>query len=161
MDAIDYLYAGREMTATELAEKAGVSPSAMSYHLRSLARWGVIERVGADTDARERRWRAAGDSLQIQRGDEETRSPAVTAAQAALVTSMIDQLKDVMLARLEDSRGFDEMVQFSTDMLLVNRAEFKTLIDEIGELTARFRAVRREAPEDAVAMRWNLIALPM
>ena len=33
---IDELFAGRQLTATECAEIAGLSPSAMSYHLRAL-----------------------------------------------------------------------------------------------------------------------------
>jgi len=35
---------GRELTATECAELVGLSPSAMSYHLRSLEKAGIRER---------------------------------------------------------------------------------------------------------------------
>ena len=52
---IEELYAGRELTATECAEIAGLSPSAMSYHLRSLEKAGIVERA----DATGRRTRAA------------------------------------------------------------------------------------------------------
>jgi len=46
-------------TATECAEVAGLSPSACSYHLRTLARYGFIEEDrAAATDGRERPWRA-------------------------------------------------------------------------------------------------------
>ena len=46
-------------TATEVAGIAGLSPSACSYHLRTLARYGFVEEdrtVAAD--GRERPWRA-------------------------------------------------------------------------------------------------------
>ena len=47
------------VTATECAEVAGLSPSACSYHLRTLARYGFIEEDRAATaDGRERPWRA-------------------------------------------------------------------------------------------------------
>jgi len=46
-------------TATECAEVAGLSPSACSYHLRSLARYGFVEEDrAAAADGRERPWRA-------------------------------------------------------------------------------------------------------
>jgi hypothetical protein len=46
-------------TATECAQVAGLSPSACSYHLRNLARYGFIEEDrAAAADGRERPWRA-------------------------------------------------------------------------------------------------------
>ena len=46
-------------TATECAEIAGLSPSACSYHLRTLARYGLAEEDPASAaDGRERPWRA-------------------------------------------------------------------------------------------------------
>jgi DNA-binding transcriptional ArsR family regulator len=46
-------------TATECAEVAGLSPSACSYHLRALARYGFAEEDrAAAADGRERPWRA-------------------------------------------------------------------------------------------------------
>src|ERR1700722_11531794 len=47
------------ITATECAEVAGLSPSACSYHLRTLAQYGFIEEDRASAaDGRERPWRA-------------------------------------------------------------------------------------------------------
>ena len=46
-------------TATECAEVAGLSPSACSYHLRTLAKYGFVEEDRASAaDGRERPWRA-------------------------------------------------------------------------------------------------------
>jgi helix-turn-helix protein len=46
-------------TATECAAVAGLSPSACSYHLRTLARYGFVEEDRtAAADGRERPWRA-------------------------------------------------------------------------------------------------------
>jgi DNA-binding transcriptional ArsR family regulator len=47
------------ITATECAEVAGLSPSACSYHLRTLAKYGFVEEDRASAaDGRERPWRA-------------------------------------------------------------------------------------------------------
>jgi DNA-binding transcriptional ArsR family regulator len=59
---VEELYTGRELTATEAADVCGLTPSAMSYHLRTLERYGLVIR-GESTDGRERPWRRASDSL--------------------------------------------------------------------------------------------------
>src|ERR1700710_2078089 len=63
---IEELYSGRELTATECGEIAGLGPSAMSYHLRSLEKVGIVERADSGGDGRERPWRAAGGYLQVE-----------------------------------------------------------------------------------------------
>ena len=46
-------------TATECAEIAGLSPSACSYHLRTLAKYGFVEEdPDSAADGRQRPWRA-------------------------------------------------------------------------------------------------------
>ncbi|MBT2532348.1 winged helix-turn-helix transcriptional regulator [Arthrobacter sp. ISL-48] len=55
-------------TATELAVQTGLTPSAMSYHLRALQKWGIVVPAGASGDARERRWKAAGTDFTINSG---------------------------------------------------------------------------------------------
>ncbi|MGN6609026.1 MAG: ArsR/SmtB family transcription factor [Jatrophihabitans sp.] len=85
---IEELYAGRELTATECAAVAGLSPSAMSYHLRSLERAGIVVRAEPTGDGRERPWRAAGTELTVD-------SSASTLAQAAgnaLTATMLGRL---------------------------------------------------------------------
>jgi DNA-binding transcriptional ArsR family regulator len=45
------------MTATQLAERLGESSGSTSYHLRQLARFGLVEEAGGGT-GREKPWRA-------------------------------------------------------------------------------------------------------
>lgn len=56
---IDELYSGSVLTATEAARICGLSPSAMSYHLRALEKWGIVVRDDTSSDGRERPWRAS------------------------------------------------------------------------------------------------------
>lgn len=54
-------------TATECAPVAALSPSACSYHLRQLARYGFVEQDhAAAANNRERPWRAVVSSTTIQ-----------------------------------------------------------------------------------------------
>jgi hypothetical protein len=63
-------------TATACAEVAGLSPSACSYHLRTLARYGFIEEDRASAaDGRERPWRARLLALTMS---EDPSEPAAT-----------------------------------------------------------------------------------
>ena len=58
------LYAGRALTATHAASLTGLTPSAMSYHLKQLARAGLIERDDSE-DGRERPWRAIDKGFKL------------------------------------------------------------------------------------------------
>ncbi len=87
---IDELYAGRELTATECAEVAGLSPSAMSYHLRALEKAGIVERAEPSNDGRERPWRAAGSKLSVTPGDDD--SLVAFAAGAVIGRTVADRL---------------------------------------------------------------------
>ena len=52
-------------TATELGEVVGISPSAASYHLRSLARFGLVDDAGGGT-GRNRPWRSVGHRIHVR-----------------------------------------------------------------------------------------------
>src|SRR3954451_81776 len=79
---IDELYQGVERTSSELAELTGLTPSAMSYHLRALERWGIVQRAKPRGDARERPWRAAGRGLTVSGAGAATASAEVIVTQA-------------------------------------------------------------------------------
>jgi DNA-binding transcriptional ArsR family regulator len=55
---MDRLNMAGPATATDLAGRVDLSPSATSYHLRALARAGLIEEAPGRGDGRERTWQA-------------------------------------------------------------------------------------------------------
>ncbi|WP_422772815.1 ArsR/SmtB family transcription factor [Plantactinospora sp. WMMC1484] len=59
---------GAAVTATECAEIVGLSPSAVSYHLRELAKFGLVEQAPSRGDARERLWRSGVGSWGVEAG---------------------------------------------------------------------------------------------
>ena len=74
-------------TATECAEIAGLSPSACSYHLRTLARYGFVEEdPHSAADGRERPWRAR--LLAFNMSDGPDAPPATQVASQLLVENM-------------------------------------------------------------------------
>jgi hypothetical protein len=75
-------------TATEVAGIAGLSPSACSYHLRTLARYGFVEEDPASAaNGRERPWRAR--LLAFSLGD----GPGVPAATQVASRLLVDNLR--------------------------------------------------------------------
>lgn len=77
---IDVLYQGSERTASELAALTGLTPSAMSYHLRALDKWGIVRRADGRGDQRERPWVRAARNISWSNS---VMSPAVNDAVAA------------------------------------------------------------------------------
>jgi predicted ArsR family transcriptional regulator len=83
-------------TATECAEVAGLSPSACSYHLRTLARYGVVEEdLASAADGRQRPWRVRVLAYSIE---SDSSTPAATRL-------AMDVLGESMRADAEETRA--------------------------------------------------------
>ncbi|MEO7371815.1 MAG: winged helix-turn-helix domain-containing protein, partial [Ilumatobacteraceae bacterium] len=83
-----------DATATQCAAVVGESASSCSYHLRHLARFGLVERVelGPDdaVDGRTRRWRSVASGFDFGE-PHSTGSPELVAATAALTSVGLDE----------------------------------------------------------------------
>jgi predicted ArsR family transcriptional regulator len=83
------------LTATQAGERIGESPSGCSFHLRSLAKWGLVEEAGGGR-GRERPWQAtASGTTWAARGPSEE----------------VDEAGD-LLTRVVVERWFEEAVQW-------------------------------------------------
>jgi DNA-binding transcriptional ArsR family regulator len=89
---LDELMPDNELTATEIAQVAGVTPSAMSYHLRQLAKWKIVEEAESK-DGRERRWKLHPGGW----GIEPEHPKASIAAETTLVARMLDRQREDIL----------------------------------------------------------------
>jgi DNA-binding transcriptional ArsR family regulator len=81
---LDHLTTRGPATATECAGAAKVSPAAASYHMRLLARYGLVEDAGGGS-GRERPWKARGWMFDVH-GE---LPPAVRAAAGVLLAGLI------------------------------------------------------------------------
>ncbi|GAA2860340.1 helix-turn-helix domain-containing protein [Streptosporangium fragile] len=141
-------------TATEVAEVVGVTPSAASYHLRMLAKYGFVEDAPPRGDGRERLWRVGPGSIAVAPEPEDT--PEVRAAKDLLIKVMRDQAVDEMGRALanhdRESREWREAAVFQRAVLLVDAEELKRLSERIDELLAPYLTTvrsRAEAPSGA------------
>ncbi|MGH8861900.1 MAG: ArsR/SmtB family transcription factor [Jatrophihabitantaceae bacterium] len=155
---IEELYAGRELTATECAEIAGMSPSAMSYHLRSLQKWGVVEPAESTGDGRERPWRAAGNSLQVTTDSD-------VAEAAMLGTTVLGRLNEQFAAwlarRAEEPKWWRDAARVSSGHVWVTAEELETVGRSIEELLDHYRDRNADArPDGARRVRFGVLAFP-
>jgi DNA-binding transcriptional ArsR family regulator len=136
---IDEFFSGRELTATECAEIAQVSPSAMSYHLRALEKVGIIERAEASGDGRQRPWRAAGSELLVKPSS----AVAATAASAVLVGTALDGIRreiDAWVTRGQDEPDdWRDVGMLASGRLWLTADELTALIATIKELGDQYR----------------------
>ncbi len=158
---IDEFFSGRKLTATECADIAGLSASAMSYHLRALEKWGIIRRSEASTDGRERPWEAAGDGLRVD--SDEPR------ASAAVETTLISRLLDRQRAEAIDwvgrheppPEGWADIMTVTSFGYWLTAAEARQMTSALQELIERYeRRTPEDAPADTKKVRISLTVVP-
>jgi DNA-binding transcriptional ArsR family regulator len=154
-----------ERTATQCADVVDATPSACSYHLRHLERFGLVERVdagavGDGADRRTRGWRAVASGFDF---GEPTGSPELVAASAALTSVGLDENHRLARHYLSNVASLPEVWQtaasFSTYALMVSPSELTDVTAAIDAIVRPLRAaVRNDAPDDARAVRVSLDA---
>ena len=140
LSILQHLVLDGPATATECAEVAGLSPSACSYHLRALARYGFVgEDPAGGQDRRYRPWRAKVVAITV--GSDPNRPAAVRTASRLLAESVRASFDDVRAEYLdreaEYSPEWQRAAGSSQDVLHVTPAE-------LHEATAKVRSVLDE-----------------
>ncbi|MGW2151683.1 ArsR/SmtB family transcription factor [Nonomuraea bangladeshensis] len=133
-------------TATEVAEIAGITPSAASYHLRMLAKYGFVEDAPPRGDGRERLWRTVGKPLSVGLLPED--QPDVRDAKVALMAAFrreANREADRALAHVEtESEEWRDATVFNRTRVKVTAEELTRLYQTIQELIEPYAARRRE-----------------
>jgi hypothetical protein len=152
------------LTATRAAELLGESSGTCSFHLRQLAKYGLVEEAGGGT-GREKPWRATTTSTVWDApGDG---SPETAAATGLLNTVIAEQYFEQLARWLEASPGepaeWQEAAMLGDRILYVTPAELDELRGRVRELMDEYfeRQLRPELrPEGARLVTWLNIAFP-
>ena len=155
---------GGAMTATEIGEQIGESPTTCSFHLRQLAKYGFVEEAGGGK-GRSRPWRLTSSGMQFRsaHADPETEMAAV---------ALVRMLRDRQFARyqtwLETSQNFPrewrDAAASSESIIYLPPGELDELGEEVLALVLpRFRErltdpARR--PPDAVPVEILMMSYP-
>jgi DNA-binding transcriptional ArsR family regulator len=163
---LEHLGTGVTATATECARVCGLSPSATSYHLRALARWGLVEDAESSGDGRERRWRAVGGGGFSTRGG--FAAPGGVGAAQQFMFRRSEAISDrrteaYLAAAADESPEWQDAAVTSYSRLLVTAAELEELAARIFALMAPYRLAARsgEEPDGARQVFVNLRMLPL
>src|SRR5581483_8197753 len=149
---LDRLMSFGEQTAAQCAAAVGSTASNCSYHLRALARVGLVE-PAESPDGRERPWRSCSTGLEFgPEGAEESRSSSEAArALDELALARDEELTRHALAR-HDSQPADWRVAEAQNSyaLRISARELTQLVSEIDRLVRPYIGLTRtEVPDDA------------
>jgi DNA-binding transcriptional ArsR family regulator len=159
LDLLDRLMSFGEQTAAQCAQAIGSTASNCSYHLRALARVGLVE-AGSSSDGRERPWRATATGLEFGPAD-----PASSGTAAAEALEELSLARGEELTRRARRRHHDQPPDWRAAeayhdyALKLTASELSALVGQIDRLVRPFIApTRREAPGDAEVAGLRLLA---
>jgi DNA-binding transcriptional ArsR family regulator len=128
-------------TATEIAESAGMTPSAMSYHLRTLAKAAFIEEAPSRGDARERVWRMKIDSFSIAAEPDAPESHRVI---ERTMGEAFRERQESNFSRWLDQRADNPRLR---KVSLTQQGHMRLTIEEAEEFTRRYMELENEYAE--------------
>lgn len=125
---------GGPLTATQAGEALGESPACCSFHLRQLAKYGLVEEAGGGR-GRERPWRATAISTEwaARGGDEEADAAGALLSRVVVEGYFENALKWLERRDCEDPEWIDAA--------LLSDAIVYMTPEELRELDGRIRAV--------------------
>lgn len=157
---VNELFGGRVLTATEAADVVGLTPSAVSHHLRVLERWGLAERAPATGDGRERPWRGTGRVLRLRAAP----GPAGQAAMQSVMSLMMGEFAaqvDSFTRTIEDEPWRGAYQGFARGELWLTEDETRDLSARMQQLVDEFDRRRTHARHPRGARRstftWSLL----
>jgi predicted ArsR family transcriptional regulator len=134
------------LTATKAAELLGESSGSTSFHLRQLARYGLVEEA-ASGPGRAKPWQATARSTSWPTlpATPET-AEATRLLNSVIADRYLEALHDWFDARAGEPREWQEAEQFGDALLYVTTEELSQLGREVEALMERY-AERLERPE--------------
>jgi DNA-binding transcriptional ArsR family regulator len=142
-------------TATQLAERLGLSSAATSYHLRQLAQYGFITEDAGRGQPRERWWRAAHRTTTMDLREASNADPETAAASEMYLRSVAQQYAAQMMAAVDELphlppqwRGAGTM---SDTLLRVTPEQADEIANRMWEIVESYPRADRLDPKDAPA----------
>lgn len=149
---MEHLSATAAATATECATVCGLSPSATSYHLRALARAGLVEEAPGRGDGRERLWRNVVHAYDIE-GTWDPDPEIRTAARDLIDTIVIRdeaRMRHWLQTSDREPREWHDAAIYARSTLVLTAEELASLNQAVTELFRPYTKRRRtDVPADA------------
>ena len=152
LDVLNHLMSNGPTTASACARAVGDSPSNCSYHLRVLARHGLV-RAAESTDGRERPWQATVTGFEV--GEAEPGSAGANGGAALLAASLqLDQrlAREYLARRDEVAARWRKADAYATYTLSATPAELAELVEKVDALIRPLIAATRNRPPRGSAL---------
>jgi len=135
------------LTATQAGERIGESPAACSFHLRLLAKYGLVEEAGGGR-GRARPWRATAMGHEwASRGPSGEPDEASDLLSRVVVERWFEEALGWIERRAEETEEWAEAAVFEDRLLYLTPAELEDLNRRIAELVEPY--VRRVTDPEA------------
>lgn len=146
---LDELGATGPMRAADVAAQLGIPANQASFHLRQLAKYGLVtEAPEAARDGRDRVWKAvAEDGLSLSVSELE-RQPGGKAAIAVWRRNTEAWAHQVIAAAYGERHAKNTQSAISSTSIRLTKAEARELADDLDEVVLRWRHRQRDS-EDA------------
>jgi DNA-binding transcriptional ArsR family regulator len=159
---LDHLGAAGSATATECGAAVGVTASAASYHLRALARFGLVEEAEGGR-GRERPWRSRGLGFSFETAS--ATGPAAEAAAMLLSSQLVESgerwTREHVQGESRLPQEWRKASHLANKTLVLTAAEAEELVERLEQVLQPYlRSARNEAPEDARHVRLLLRLFP-
>jgi DNA-binding transcriptional ArsR family regulator len=160
LDLMGLLRRGEPLTATQASERIGESAASCSFHLRQLAKYGLVEEAGGGR-GRERPWRATAIATEwASRGADEEADAAGTLLSKVVVERYFQNAIGWLDRRGAEDPEWIEAAMISDVLVYMSADELHEIDEKIrGLLEPYLRRLEDREPAPAGARAVNLIAL--
>lgn len=159
LDLLNYLMSSGSATASACARAVGDTPSNCSYHLRYLAKYGLVEAEDGG-DGRERPWRATitGFGVDLEHAD-----PEQAAALNAIALQRDQRLAREHLARRDQlDPQWQAAAGINTYTLRMTPGELTELTQQLDALIRPYiAATRKNSSEDTALVHFGVHGFPL
>ena len=131
---LEELVLGGALTATELGERIGESPTTCSFHLRQLAKYGFVEEAGG-SKGRARPWRLTSIGMSFPSTHDDPATELAASVLSRLVWDrQIDRYRTWVENKAAYPRAWRDAADESEYLFYLTPAELKKLNQEITDL---------------------------
>ncbi len=163
---IEELTLGGSLTATELGERIGESPTTCSFHLRQLAKYGFVEEAGGGK-GRARPWRMT--TIGMSFGDSHNNDPEYEIASRTLALMFrersFERYRTWMETKASYPRQWREAAETNEAIFYVTAEELEQLNRDVtallmsryfGRITDKSKRPPGSVPVEMLVMSWPL-----
>ncbi len=160
LDLIEVLTALGPATAARCARQLGTSQASCSFHLRQLARYGLVEQAPDTGDRRERPWRLVA----VEQSWSADAGPAGEQLEQVFVQREADRIRHGLRGRADQPPAWRDAGFLGGATLPLTPAELREVAGQLRAVLARYESRLTdpaERPEDARFVRIFLAGTPL